>query len=172
MIFGDVKGFSKLREPETPVFLREVMGCLGAVIDRYDHSVLYRNTWGDGIFLVVDGPLAAAKCAMEMQAEMEALDLERLGLPSHLALRLGAHTGPVYEAFDPILGKPAYTGAHISKTARIEPVTPAGQVYVTEPFAAQIALEGGDRFSCEYVENIPAAKDFGLLRMYALKKKM
>ena len=60
MIFGDVKGFSKLREPETPVFLREVMGCLGAVIDRYDHSVLYRNTWGDGIFLVVDGPLAAS----------------------------------------------------------------------------------------------------------------
>ena len=95
-----------------------------------------------------------------------------MGLPSHLALRLGAHTGPVYEAFDPILGKPAYTGAHISKTARIEPVTPAGQVYVTGPFAAQIALEGGDRFSCEYVENIPAAKDFGLLRMYALKKKM
>ncbi len=39
-------------------------------------------------------------------------------------------------------------GSHVSRTARIEPVTPPEAVYVTEPFAAALALEGRAEFSC------------------------
>ena len=59
-------------------------------------------------------------------------------------------------------------GSHVSRTARIEPVTPPGAVYVTEPFAAALGLEGREEFGCDYVGHMPAAKDFGRLRMYRL----
>ena len=54
----------------------------------------------------------------------------------------------------------------MSRTARIEPVTPPGAVYVTEPFAAALVLAGSDRFTCDYVGHMPLAKDYGRLRMY------
>ena len=62
-------------------------------------------------------------------------------------------------------------GSHVSRTARIEPVTPPGTVYVTEPFAAALALAGRDEFGCDYVGHMPAAKDFGRLRMYRLRRR-
>ena len=58
-------------------------------------------------------------------------------------------------------------GAHVSRTARIEPVTPPAEVYVTEQFAARLALESA-AFDCNYVGVMPAAKDFGVMRMYHL----
>ena len=61
-------------------------------------------------------------------------------------------------------------GSHVSRTARIEPVTPPAEVYVTEPFAAALVLSGHDRLACDYVGHMPAAKDFGQLRMYRLRR--
>jgi hypothetical protein len=61
-------------------------------------------------------------------------------------------------------------GSHVSRTARIEPVTPAGSVYVTEPFAAALVLAGGTEFRLDYVGHMPAAKDYGRLRMYRLQR--
>jgi hypothetical protein len=40
--------------------------------------------------------------------------------------------------------------------------------YVTEHFAAWLALEPGGAFACGYVGQVPAAKDYGTLRMYHL----
>ena len=54
-----------------------------------------------------------------------------------------------------------------SRTARIEPVTPPGEVYVTEQFAARLALEP-NAYACDYVGQIPAAKSYGTMRMYHL----
>ena len=82
-------------------------------------------------------------------------------------LRVGAHLGPVYPIFDPVLATPAFMGSHVSRTARIEPVAPPGDVYVTEQFAAALVLESS-RFECRYVGHVPAAKDYGRLRMYRL----
>jgi hypothetical protein len=48
-------------------------------------------------------------------------------------------------------------------------VTPPGSVYVTEPFAAAIALEPDGKFACDYVGHMPAAKGYGNLRMYLLR---
>ncbi len=89
------------------------------------------------------------------------------GLPDTLALRLGGHFGPVFETTDPVLHLTNYFGAHVSRTARIEPVTPPGEVYVTEQFAARLALEPNP-YACDYVGQIPAAKSYGTMRMYHL----
>jgi hypothetical protein len=43
-------------------------------------------------------------------------------------------------------------------------------VYVTEPFAAALALDGHGEFACDYVGHMPAAKEYGRLRMYRLRR--
>ena len=167
MLFGDVKGFSKLTESQTPAFVTHVLGVIGEVLDAYGDDVLYRNTWGDGLYVVLSEAGVAARCALELQAALDALDLAAHGLPHSLALRIGGHFGPVFKDTDPVLKATNYFGAHVSRTARIEPVTPPGEVYVTEQFAARLALERSS-YTCDYVGHIPAAKDFGTLRMYHL----
>jgi class 3 adenylate cyclase len=169
MLFGDVKGFSKLTEAEVPAFVEHVLGAFGKVLERHGSAVLYANTWGDGIFVVLSEALDAARCAIELQAAMTGLDLPAVGLPPTLALRLGGHFGPVFEAQDPVQRYKNFFGAHVSRTARIEPVTPPGEVYVTEPFAARLALGNAD-FACDYVGQVPAAKGYGTMRMYNLRR--
>lgn len=168
LLFADVKGFSKLFDEQLPPFTHHVLGALAQVLYRHETNVRYRNTWGDGLFVVMTGAVEAAACALELQRAMAALDFDAYGLPPHLALRLSGHLGPVYRVRDPVLGREAYMGSHISRTARIEPVTPPAAVFVTEPFAAALELAGSP-FACDYVGHMPAAKDFGRLRMYRMR---
>jgi adenylate cyclase len=79
------------------------------------------------------------------------------------------HHAPVFAVMDPVLHAPAFMGSHVSRTARIEPVTPPGEIYATEAFAAALALSGGD-YTCDYVGHMPAAKDYGELRMYRVRR--
>ena len=72
---------------------------------------------------------------------------------------------------DLVLESPSFMGTHISRMARIEPVTPPGAVYVTEPFAAALELAGCTDLRCDYVGHMPAAKDYGRLRMYRLLRR-
>ena len=37
-------------------------------------------------------------------------------------MRIGLHTGPVFEDYDAIIGRNNYFGSHVSRAARIEPV--------------------------------------------------
>jgi tetratricopeptide (TPR) repeat protein len=168
MLFADVKGFSKLTDEQLPPFAEHVLGAMADVLDRHADAISYCNTWGDAVYAVLTDVVSAAACALEMQEAMEAIDLDACGLPAHLALRLGVHIGPVFPIRDPVLGTQAYMGTHVSRTARIEPVTPPGAVFATEAFAAALELEQG-RFGFDYVGHIPAAKDFGRLRMYRLR---
>jgi hypothetical protein len=170
MLFGDVKGFSKLTDEQLPTFARLVLGGFAAVLRRHAGEVHFRNTWGDAVYVVLSDAFAAAACALELQAAMTAIELEAEGLPTHLALRIGGHVGPVFPAYDPVLDTDGFIGSHVSRTARIEPVTPPGGVYVTEPFAAALVLDGRSEFVCDYVGHMAAAKDYGHLRMYRLRR--
>jgi hypothetical protein len=60
----------------------------------------------------------------------------------------------------------------VIRTARIEPVTPVGEIFVTEQFAATLAYDAGDRYLCEYAGIQPMAKSFGECRMYSLRPAM
>ncbi len=171
MLFGDVKGFSKLTETELPRFVEIVLGGLHRAIAGYGERVLSANTWGDGVFLVVEDAVTAAALAVDLQKAMKALDPVRDRLPGHLALRLGGHVGPVFRMHDPIQDRINYFGVHVSRTARIEPVTPVGAVYVTEQFAADLAAVGNKTFQCDYVGVGPAAKGYGDMRFYSLRAR-
>lgn len=170
MLFGDARGFSRLTDAQLATFAREFLGALAAIINRYRGEISYRNTWGDAIFLVLADASVAARCALELQDAVSGLDLPALGLPAHLALRLGGHLGPILPAHDPVIDTTVFFGTHVSRTARIEPITPPGAVYVTEPFAAALTLAGDRDHRCDYVGHMPLAKDFGTTRMYRLRR--
>lgn len=168
IIFGDFKGFSKLTDTEIPLFVDTVLGACAEVLESYGHTLCFVNTWGDGIYLVFDDVSEAANCAFALQRTMSSLDLKGVGLPPSLGLRLGFHHGPVYEAYDPILGRLNYFGFQVSRAARIEPVTPEGEVYITEQTAASLAVAGRDRYISNYVGRVPLAKGYGEFPMYLL----
>ena len=167
MLFGDVKGFSELSDTQLPLFVEHILGAWAKVLARHGDAVLSANTWGDALYTVFADPAVAARCAMELQEAVEDLDLPALGLPDNLLMRLGCHFGPVYAIYDPVQDRHSFGGAHVSRTARIEPVTPPGEVYLTEAFAARLALSAAP-FACDYVGQVPAAKGYGVLRMYHL----
>ena len=170
MLFGDIQGFSKLTDEQVPTFAGRVLGALADALQRHQDHVLFRNSWGDAIYAVLTDAAAAAGCALDLQDAIAAIDLRAEGLPEHLALRLGGHLGPVFTAHDPVVDQIAYMGSHVSRTARIEPVAPPGAVYVTEPFAAALVLTDHREFVCDYVGHMDAAKNYGRLRMYRLRR--
>jgi Adenylate and Guanylate cyclase catalytic domain len=170
MLFTDIKGFSQLTDAELPCFVDTVLGTFAGVIGRYGADVLLVETWGDGIYLVFDDAGRAARCALDLQEAFAAFDLAGLGLSKGLGLRIGGHLGPVYGGSNPITGTPDFFGAHVSRAARIEPVTPEGCIYVTETFAAVLALHSDAEFVCEYVGMTEAAKRYGAMRMFLLQR--
>jgi class 3 adenylate cyclase len=171
MLFADVKGFSALADEQARSFAEHVLGSFARVLDEYGDSIEHRNSWGDALYVVLDSTLAAAECALALQGAMAGIDLEAAGLPPELALRMGGHVGPVFPVHDPVIGKLGFMGSHVSRTARIEPITPPGTVYVTEHFAASLELQPDHALICDYVGHMPAAKDYGRLRMYRLGRR-
>jgi class 3 adenylate cyclase len=170
MLFCDFKGFSKLTDAELPNFVTNLLGEVGKVVESYGGAVDFANTWGDGLFLVFEDPAQAARCALDLQLATSRIDLAAAGLPATMAMRIGGHLGPAYAARDPVLKRTNYFGAHVSRAARIEPVTPEGCVYVTETFAAVLGLEHGNEFTCDYVGMTAAAKKYGAMRMFLLRR--
>lgn len=168
-LFGDFKGFSRLSEAELLAFHERLLPPLAAEIERQGAGVLARNTWGDGLFLVFEEVGAAALCAARLQRALRRLDRAAAGLPEDLGLRLALHAGPVFPLRDAITGQAGFAGRSISRTARMEPVTPEGEVYVSEAFAALLALDPPEGVSFEYVGLLPLAKQAGELRMYLLQ---
>ena len=171
LLIGDMRGFSKMPDEQLLAFSDIVMGSFAHVLDHHGADVEYRNTWGDALIGVLSTAAAAARCSLDLQDAMDGIDLKAAGLPTHLSLRLSGHIGPVFPIIDPVLGAPSFLGSHINRTARIEPVTPPGEVYVTEAFAASLEVAGCKDLGCNYVGHMPTAKDYGRLRMYHLLRR-
>ncbi len=168
ILFTDFVGFSKLREKALPRFWEGVMRNVARILDRHGDAVECRNSWGDALYAVTTEAPQAAEIALELQQALAEFDYRTLGLEGGGGMRIGAHFGPVYRTIDHITGRTTFYGTEVSRAARIEPVTPPGTVFVTEPFAAILALECPDGFACRYVGRISLAKDYGTFPMYRL----
>ena len=98
------------------------------------------------------------------------MDFAQLGLKGLRGMRIAAHAAPVFEGWDPIALTRTFFGAGVTQTARIEPQTPEGDVYVTYPFAALASLGGHQSFDCQYVGQLAAAKGYGNHPLFALRR--
>jgi class 3 adenylate cyclase len=169
MIFADAVGFSRLADDAVPAFVEHFLGKVAAVLDTQREQPLTRNTWGDGLYFSFSTLRAAGCFALELADALRAADWRVHGLPGELSLRIALHCGPAHEVVDPILRQRNYTGAHVSRAARLEPVTPPGNVYASEPFAALCECDGVREFVCEYVGRMPLAKKYGDYRAYRVR---
>src|SRR2546423_1715877 len=169
MLFADAVNFSKLSEQQIPLFLTHFLGAIGRLISTSPHAPLIKNTWGDGLYFVFDDVRAAGLFALELCELMVKTDWTRKGLPKAINLRIALHAGPVYQCVDPVTEQQNYTGTHVSRAARIEPITPPGQVYASQAFAALAAAQGVKEFTCDYVGQTPLAKGYGTFAMYHVR---
>lgn len=170
ILFADAVGFSKLSEDEVPRFVHDFLGAIAQLAENFKDKIIAKNTWGDGLYFVFSDVDLAGKFALDLADLVASTRWEEKGLRSGLNLRIALHAGPVYEFDDPITGHRSYSGTHVSRAARIEPITPPGQVYASESFAALAAAHGVKDFACDYVGQTPLAKGYGTLPTYHVRR--
>ena len=66
-------------------------------------------------------------------------------------MRVSLHSSPVKQLTNPLTQKLSHWGHNVSVAARIEPITPANQVYGSASTAALIAAEGRADLSADFV---------------------
>ncbi len=166
MLFADAVGYSKLTEDQVPVFIEKFLGSVAGLNDRTDHKPIHVETAGDGLYMVFASVSDATHYALELNELVIERDWEAAGLPDDMDLRVALHCGPVFCGKDPITGLAMYTGPHTSRTARIEPITPPGQVYASSAFAAVAVAQSVDGVRFRYMGRTPLAKKYGSLELY------
>ncbi|HSM01174.1 MAG TPA: BTAD domain-containing putative transcriptional regulator [Acidimicrobiia bacterium] len=171
IVVADFAGFSTLSDAQVLSFQEHVMTRLADAMAPYDDAILSRHTWGDGINIVVRDVATAAQCALDLQDAAQEVDFGAIGVHTVRGLRVAAHATPVIAGWDPITAEAAYFGSGFTQTARIEPGTPEGEIYTTHAFAALAMLSHSDTFECQYVGNLPTAKGYGPMPLYALRRR-
>jgi len=195
MLFADIVGYSKLTEHVIPEFVGTFLAKLSQLASDSKYAPLHINTWGDAIYAVFDFSSDAGSFALELTQMIKEGEREWLqkglyweepaigkGDPVKrpLSIRIALHTGPVFMHYNPVLRQLGFTGSHVSRAARIEPVTKAGEVFTSEEFAALAELDAeidrrnaGDgstsnaRFLCDYAGSMHLAKGYpGRYRIY------
>ncbi len=166
LLFADVVGFTQLSEDHIPNYVSGFLGAVAELNRHTTHRFEHIETSGDGLYVVFTDAIEAGLYALELIELVRTTDWPQLGLPESFNIRIALHCGPVYCGLDPVTGTSIYTGPHTSRAARIEPITPPGQVYASSAFAAVAAASGADRLDMRYIGRIPLAKDYGSLGLY------
>ena len=140
ILFFDVKGYSTLNQPQMeayhsiiwPILHRIAMETRG----RTDAGkYLYKNTWGDGIVLVHENHYKLALVALAWMDYFTQgrykTDAGPILSQAGLLPRIAIHYGEFQTVEDPFQARPGCFGKEIIHTARIEPITMPGHIWVT-----------------------------------------
>ncbi len=173
LTFVDAKGFSRLAEDKMQPFVENVFGEVRRLLDGGQYEVKCIESRGDGLFAVFGDLDSAARLALDLASGDRPQRWSALDFPPDFGLRIALHAGPVLRFQDPLTGGLSYTGTHVTHAARIEPVTPTGEVYASQHFAALVAANPRpDRgFHCEYVGQTALAKGYGVQPLYVIRPK-
>jgi class 3 adenylate cyclase len=148
MLFADVKGFSKFPDHKMPGFFYTFLHEVKRTIAGSSPGPVFQNTWGDGLYLVFNRVTEAAVFALQLLERVKQVDWEALGLPRNTTVRIGK----------------------VNRAARIEPVTTPGCAFVSEHFAAMLAVESNGEFVCEYIGIEDLAKGYDRCAIYQLSR--
>lgn len=170
LLFADATGFSKLSEQQVPLFVRHFWGLVREILASSSETPLNCNTWGDALYFVFSKVRDAGKFALELSDRVSRIDWPSKGLPVDLTLRIGIHAAPAYACIDPITARKTFVGTQVSRAARIEPITPPGAIYVSQPFALLARSEQVKEFRCDYVGQTSMAKGYGTFPTYVLRQ--
>jgi class 3 adenylate cyclase len=179
MLFADVVGYSKLDEDQVPYFIYRFLTVVAKRLRQLPVQPVLVNTWGDAIFAVMNEAVPLLDYAFALQEVVLSTDWKEHALPDDINVRIGLHSGPVFQGNDEIVNRTGYFGSHVNRTARIEPVTVPGRIYASRLFVGLLTheqIQGGytDRsvwpFRCEYLGNLSLAKGYGMLPAYHVRR--
>ncbi|GHU23435.1 hypothetical protein FACS1894172_08240 [Spirochaetia bacterium] len=169
IVFTDLKGFSKLSEDEIILFQTEVVPALALKIKVYKDRSKFWNTWGDAIFAAFENGIDAVLFMLEYRNFFKEHKYSKMDLNS-IHPRIAGHFGSALVVDDPILGNINLFGANINQTARIEPITRAGEIFVSTDFKKAYNKIKGEKPQIKFNELgiIKLAKDFGEREVFRL----
>ena len=169
ILFADASGFSSLTPSQLNTFASQVMGPLADIVKRYSPQV--QNTWGDALFLIFNTAKEAAECALSLRDKIQDTDWEDLGIPGGVQMRFALHNAHATIVTDPFTNRPNAYGEHINRTARLEPVAMANEIFATSEF--KVALDAFNQqrlFAWDSVGTIPLAKGWPAAEVYRLRR--
>jgi class 3 adenylate cyclase len=171
LLFADFAGFSRVHDATAPLFQARFLEIAAGRIAASAVKPLEAKTWGDALYVVFESPRDGALFALRLLEGMLAVDWTAAGLADTSQIRIALHAGPVFCGFDSIMGRDSHFGSSVTRTARIEPVTPPGMVYASEAFAATLVASGAADFALEYIGQLALAKGYGESRIYRLDRR-
>jgi len=169
VLFADVKGYSLLSEEQLDIFHGVVMAKVASRLKEYTYS--YCNTWGDAIVVASEHLRDLANLSLEIRNFFRDYDWQSSRLPL-LEARISVHRGRIGTGLDPLTDTPAIYGHTVVLAARVEPIVPPNQVWVTERAAVSIdeTDEGSaKRFGLDLIGEVALPKGYGLQKLYLLR---
>lgn len=178
MLFADIVGYSKLREEDLPGFWR----FMSALADHMQGAVLEPvliESWGDALYVVHKTSRDMAAYALALTDAFRQFDSRDFGLPNPLSIRIGLHTGPVFNGRHPLTGRAMVYGGQVNRAARIEPIGKPGMIYASEQFVAALVAEESlfedlresqSGFAFEYLGTLELAKNYGQQAIYLITR--
>lgn len=169
IIFSDLKGYSKLSEPEIKIFFSEVLPSLHTKISYFISKMEVWNTWGDGTISVFENGKDACEFALKLRDFYQNYDFNSC---KKLIPRIAGHFGQFEYIVDPLTNKNNAFGININTSARIEPVTRPGEIFVTKSFVDAVNnLPSPLNFvAFDQLGMLPLAKSFGEAELFRLRK--
>ena len=142
------------------------MKAIAKITTGYGKGLLSTRTQGDGLFFVFKDLSTAVKLATDLRYTIARIDWNMHGLPADLTARISLDAGPCYSYHDPVENQMDFCGTYVIRAARMEPITPPGQIYASETFVAlcQTMDLQGTRF--DYAGQVVLPKNHGIIPAY------
>lgn len=169
LLMADVKGYSRLDKKEKLLFASNFMGEMAAVLDQYADRIMGKKTQGDSLFLVFKDLYACVQSARALRDQTANIDWTTFGLSSQLTIRISLDAGPCFSYIDPITTQLDFCGDYIVRAARLEPVTPPGNIYASETFVAVAKALGVQDIKFDYAGQVELPKGYGWMQAFHVK---
>lgn len=169
VLFADVKGYSLLSEDQLDIFHGPVMARVAARLKDYEYT--YCNTWGDAIVVASENLRDLANLALEVRNFFRDYDWQSSKLPL-LEARISVHRGRIGAGLDPLTNAPSIYGHTVVLAARVEPIVPPNQVWITERAAISVGeTDDGSakRFGLDLIGEVALPKGYGQQKLYLLR---
>ncbi|MDD4801983.1 MAG: adenylate/guanylate cyclase domain-containing protein [Syntrophomonas sp.] len=170
IIFSDLKGYSRLSENEAQFFFTKLNPILSAKIKPYLLLAEAFNTWGDALIAVFSEGKYAIDLMLSYRDFFNKLDFKSYGM-TRLMPRIGGHFGELYTFRDEVLERTNMYGINVNTAARIEPITRAGEIFVTKQFkeAIEQSAMASDYISFDELGFVELAKGFDERELFRLR---
>lgn len=185
ILFLDIKRYSDLKLDELTIYHEYVTKALYSIAVRTEvgnvDDYLYKNSWGDGIVLVHTDYWRLVSVGLELRSYFKNKKYERIVDDNgnerielrgrSLLPRIAIHFGEFRKCEDSFKGGNICYGPSLFLPARIEPVTPAGRVWVTYRIKDFVEDRQGQREGGRQIKFIEhgyrrLAKNFGVEQIY------